>query len=273
MKQYPSIFDYFVYRHIRLDTNKVFYVGRGRTFKRKGVNRERSIVDLYWRAYSKSKRTFWWNNIVSKVGYEVEIMYESDDFNEICEKEKEFIKLYGRKDLGLGELVNMSDGGDGNPGFSDESKKLIVKTNIERGNYDKFRDARVLPVVVYSTDGKFIKHCKDRYECAKFLKCSPSTINNYLYYKTSLNDCILSRELNLSGIDISGYKIYRPKAIGVEKVINGEVVCVYKNRKEAIENYDGNITNICRSIKTGKEVKGILWRKIKQWYSNDVNNT
>lgn len=91
-----------VYRHITRDTNEVFYVGIGKTEKR-----------AYYK--SRERSTFWHN--VAKKGYEVEILFEDLTWDEACEKEKEFILLYGRRDLGEGTLVNMTDGGDGGHGI------------------------------------------------------------------------------------------------------------------------------------------------------------
>ena len=87
-----------VYRHIRLDKNEVFYIGIGRDEKR---------------AYNKNSRNNYWKHIVSKTNYEIEILFDDLTWGQACEKEKEFIKLYGRKDLGTGTLVNMMDGGEG----------------------------------------------------------------------------------------------------------------------------------------------------------------
>jgi len=101
-----------VYRHIRLDKNEVFYIGIGKTEKR---------------AYEKHHhRSQFWKNI-SKIGYEVEIMFEDLTWGEACIKETEFIKLYGRKDLNEGTLVNMTNGGDGGFGVivKEETKKKI----------------------------------------------------------------------------------------------------------------------------------------------------
>lgn len=100
---------YFLYRHIRKDTNEVFYVGIGS--KKYGKR-----LDKCDRAYLRTCRTKWWKNIVEKTEYEVEIILESDDENFIISKEIEFIKLYGRKDLGKGSLVNLTDGGEGTNG-------------------------------------------------------------------------------------------------------------------------------------------------------------
>ena len=106
-----------LYRHIRLDKNEPFYIGIGRDIKR---------------ASSKSGRNKWWKNIVSKTDYEVEIMLDDLTWEEACEKEKEFIKLYGRKDLGLGSLCNLTDGGEGHKGyaFSDEQKRKLSEANL-----------------------------------------------------------------------------------------------------------------------------------------------
>ena len=87
-----------VYRHRRLDTNQIFYVGIGTLEKR---------------AYSKYNRNKHWKHIVDKVGYTVEIIAEVDSWEEACELEQFLIQEYGRRDLGTGTLCNLTDGGDG----------------------------------------------------------------------------------------------------------------------------------------------------------------
>ena len=87
-----------VYRHIRLDKNEPFYIGIGKTERR---------------AYIKGNRSSLWKKIGLKTEYEVEILFDDLTWEQACEKEIELIKLYGRKDLGLGPLVNMTDGGEG----------------------------------------------------------------------------------------------------------------------------------------------------------------
>ena len=87
-----------VYQHRRLDTNKIFYIGIGKTKRR---------------AYSKSKRNNYWFSIILKTEYSIEILYDNIDWDTACEKEIELIKKYGRKDIGTGILCNMTDGGEG----------------------------------------------------------------------------------------------------------------------------------------------------------------
>lgn len=101
----------YVYRHIRLDKNEPFYIGIG------------SDTD-YKRAFKKTQRTWYWQNIASS-GYDVDILLENLTWEQACEKEKEFIALYGRKDLGTGTLVNMTDGGEGNLNPPESIRKKI----------------------------------------------------------------------------------------------------------------------------------------------------
>lgn len=103
-----------VYRHIRLDKNMPFYISIGKTIKR---------------AYNKFNRNNIWNFIVSKTDYDIEILFDNLSWNEACEKEKEFIKLYGRIDNGIGILTNQTDGGDGNQNFSEETRNKISLAN------------------------------------------------------------------------------------------------------------------------------------------------
>jgi hypothetical protein len=112
---------YYLYRHIRLDKNKPFYIGIGTKQNRPHPH----MKSEYRRAFETNrKESYIWNNITSKTQYEVEILFESDDYEFIKEKEKEFIKLYGRIDLKTGTLANMTDGGDGIIGYTPSKEKI-----------------------------------------------------------------------------------------------------------------------------------------------------
>jgi predicted GIY-YIG superfamily endonuclease len=102
-----------LYRHIRKDKNEPFYIGIGENEKR---------------AFTKKSRNKYWTHIVKNSPYEVEILFDNLSWEDACKKEKEFIKLYGRKDNGTGILSNMTDGGDTPPNHkgkirSDEFRK------------------------------------------------------------------------------------------------------------------------------------------------------
>lgn len=98
MKEQNNIF--YVYAHYRASgrkKNEIFYVGKG----------------YGNRAYVKSDRNKYWKHIVNKYDYYVEILYDGLDEQVALGLEISTIARYGRKDLGLGPLVNMTDGGDG----------------------------------------------------------------------------------------------------------------------------------------------------------------
>lgn len=111
----------YIYSHTTLDTNQIFYIGIGST-------------PNYKRAYSKTYRSKHWNNIIKKHGYEVQILSHNKTWEEVCELEKLLISYYGRKDLGLGNLCNLTDGGEGALGVvrSEELKKRYGLHNIGR---------------------------------------------------------------------------------------------------------------------------------------------
>jgi len=186
----------YLYRHIRADKNEPFYVGIGSD-------------DAFKRAYEKSNRNKHWRNIVKKTSYDVEIVAEGITWEEACQKEKEFISLYGRFDLGLGTLCNLTEGGEGALGMkhSEATKKKISKDNksperiamsienlkmtqtpeakakalanrdykeitrkrLLKTDYSKIRGACEKAVLQYSSDGVFIKEWKSATEAVKHI--------------------------------------------------------------------------------------------------------
>jgi hypothetical protein len=114
----------YVYRHIRLDTNQVFYIGIG-------------SAPYYKRAITKRDRNIYWKRIVNKTDYKIEILFDEISIEEARIKEIEFIALYGRHNLGLGTLCNLTDGGEGNFGLimSNETKLKISLGNLGNKKY------------------------------------------------------------------------------------------------------------------------------------------
>ena len=112
----------YLYRHIRLDTNEPFYIGIGGFCKR-----EKEGSYLRANCKDKKRRNNYWFNITNKTDYLVEIIIDNIPIEEAIKNEIEYIKLYGRKDLGLGTLVNMTDGGEGHKNYvcSSETKRKM----------------------------------------------------------------------------------------------------------------------------------------------------
>lgn len=107
--------DKVLYFHINNITGEVFYVGIGNSK----------------RPYNK-RRTKFWHNIVNKYGYDIIIEETGLSKEQACELEKYWINRIGRRDLGLGTLVNQTDGGDGfnNILFTEETRHKMSVSQI-----------------------------------------------------------------------------------------------------------------------------------------------
>lgn len=203
----------YLYRHVRLDKNEPFYIGI-------------SNDNNYQRAYSKKDRNYHWNNIVKNTEYRVEIMLDDFTWDEICEKEKEFILIYGKRING-GHLCNIADGGNGGclgEEVNNKRKKSLKGHILSEETKDKIRqkaigrkasestknkmseirrknnsghwfdnvghkNGRAYKVYQYSLDGIFIKE----WECAKY------AIDFYSMSKTSITNCLSGRQKSSKG--------------------------------------------------------------------------
>ena len=88
---------HYVYGHFKPSETIPFYIG-------KGVGN---------RAHSPKSRSIQWKNITNKYGLEVKILYDGLTNEQAIEYERRLIKEYGRLDLGTGNLINHTDGGEG----------------------------------------------------------------------------------------------------------------------------------------------------------------
>ena len=109
---------YYIYAHINAVKNEIFYIGKG-----SGK-----------RAKDKCKRSIVWKNTVAKYNYIIDILEDGLTQKEAYEREIFYIAKIGRKNLGTGPLVNLTDGGEGGNGRKMnelEREKLInrMKTN------------------------------------------------------------------------------------------------------------------------------------------------
>lgn len=102
-----------VYRHLKKDNGDTFYIGIGNNK----------------RPYLKKDRNDFWYKTINKHGYVIEILYDNLSWEDACELEILLISLYGRRDLGTGCLVNMTNGGEGVKGLicSKETRLKLSK--------------------------------------------------------------------------------------------------------------------------------------------------
>lgn len=114
--------DLVVYFHINPIKQEIFYVGFGYTR----------------RPYSKCGHTKWWHRTIKKYGIMVVIAHENLNITDAVSLERKYIKQIGRRDLKLGTLINMTDGGEGSFGFkhTEETKEKLrrVKRSQELKN-------------------------------------------------------------------------------------------------------------------------------------------
>lgn len=155
---------YYLYRHIRLDKNEPFYIGIGT--KPKNFN---FYSVEFSRAYNKSRRNNIWKKIVNKTQYKVEILLESDDYEFIKQKEKEFISLYGRINNNTGILCNLTDGGEGGAGcvVSLETKIKIGLNSYYKGKFGK-NNPKSKKIYQYDVEGNFVKKWNSLADVGRF---------------------------------------------------------------------------------------------------------
>ncbi len=101
---------HYVYIHRRESDGRIFYVGKGAAK----------------RAHETCSRNVHWRRTVAKHGLIVEIIMTCENDKEAQAQEIRLIAEIGRRDLGMGPLVNMTDGGEGHTGIivSEELRRI-----------------------------------------------------------------------------------------------------------------------------------------------------
>ena len=118
----------YVYGHYKADTGELFYIGKG-TGKR---------------AWSTKDRNNRWMYTVDKHGIEVKILYKNLSEEDAFQKEMELIK-----EIGLENLTNITEGGDGftsefakNLWNNEETRNKMLKGIREANSRPEFRQKR-----------------------------------------------------------------------------------------------------------------------------------
>lgn len=233
-----------VYAHIRLDTNTIFYIG---------------ISKNNYRPYSKYCRNNYWNNIVKKCNdtFKVDILHNNITWEEACEKEKQYIKQYGRVNDSTGILCNLTDGGEGIPNLKHtlETKLKIsiatkarykVKSHCNMGKMLVNRNSRQVAIVNLKT--YIIYRFNTLAETALFLNTRASQVRSACYLGRSIKDYYLKFGHEISNaeiknlkkmkiIDISFRKDTKNYLARQKKVINIETNEIFESISEVAKRY------------------------------------
>jgi len=240
----------YLYRHVRLDKNEPFYIGIGISPNR---------------CKSKNNRNKHWKNIVKLTNYRIDILLNNLTWEEACKKEKEFIKLYGRKDLKLGPLVNLTDGGDGGCGYvmSDETKlkMSIANSGENNGFFKKSHSNESKEKMSQSAKGRIITE-----EVKNKISNSLSGENCFWFGKKLSEEHkkkLSERATGHSTSEDTKLKLRKnsPKGIRLYKIINNELITYYSLREVELK------YNIHR--------KTIMKHRVELGFmtKDDINNT
>ena len=237
----------YLYRHIRLDKNEVFYIGIG------SGNPNKYRRGKYHRAY-RMDRLPHWRNIVAKTAYEVEIMLDDISWEDAKKKEIEFIALYKRICDG-GTLVNLTIGGDGQLGLSRPAWNKGVKMRPE--SKEKMRQ-------------KIIEWTKSRTHHMLGKKHSPESIQKMKESLAKLNRVAWNkgRKCSEQEIERMGKNMYKNKK-PIIKIDCGIVIEEYESINSAALNNNirkGTLWRICER-NDGTIFAGFEWKYKKHHIS------
>lgn len=274
-----------VYQHKRNDTGEVFYVGIGSTEKR---------------AYAKSKadRTNnHWFHVVNKAGYTVEIIMKDISWNEAQYAERYLIAFYGRRNLGTGSLVNLTDGGDGVCGMkhSEETKRKIGLDNLkperlkismkniklahtsearkkarDNRDYKHIGDVQKLPILQYDKEGLFIKEWLSAKDAVKELKINYESINNCVRNKSkSAGNYVWrykdpsrwSSPIYIKNIHSEEDKLKWPHKSVIQYDLQGNFIKIWNSASVAARFIDVTSSRLIGCCKgRSKTSKGFIWK-------------
>lgn len=226
--------NFYVYRHIRSDTNIPFYVGKGKDN----------------RAYSTKNRNKYWHHIINSTKYEVEIILENLTEMQAFSKEKEFIKLY--KTLGYC-VANFTDGGEGISGFK-PSLESIKKSALSRTGLKQ--NPETIAKRVQKLKGKF-RSLETRKKISETLKLKGS-----IYSKEQLKE---KNKLKMRELRKNNKRLTKEEKSLIHRQTSKNKAVIRSDGKEfisvrdAARQMDCQHSEISRAIKRNIKAQGFNW--------------
>lgn len=233
---------YYIYQHIRLDNEEVFYVGMGTKYESKFLKKS------YRRAFTKNSRNFLWKRIVKKYGYKVEILYEFTDKNECLEKETELINFYGRILEGTGNLCNMVS-------CNEEIKKFFRQESAKASKLSRKK------VYKYDLNGYFIEEYPSLGVAGTANNIQPSDIGDSIYGRKISAGGFMWRFVKTDVIP--SYKTFlKQRAKKVDQyTLKGEYIKTWDSAGKAAKNI-GVASSAIRNVLSGltQSSGGYFWK-------------
>lgn len=199
---------YYVYRHVDNINNIPFYIGIG-------TNNNNSLS--YNRSKEKNSRSQSWKDYVKSINndYTIDIMFETNDYLLVNKKEREFVKLYGRKDKNLGTLLNKDNAGKGKRELSQKSFEAMIGKQ------------KLKSVVVYNSLGEKIGEFDRSQSASEFTNVPYLSIKQCLMkkHKQSKGFRFLYKKDEVSKLEPLEYKKFnRDNQVKCHNVLTGEVI-------------------------------------------------
>ena len=200
--------DKVVYFHRKATNGEIFYVGMG------------SATRPYYK-----RRTAWWQKVVDKYGYTIDIVHKGLTKQEAFELEIKYIAQFGRYDLKTGSLVNQTSGGPSFNGITKEKTKNRAKTLKGRAKSKEHR--------------------------AK-LSASLSNLAKSSIHKSKISSSMKGRKLSdetKAKIKKNNAAYLKSKPIACYNYYTKEFIANFKSHREASEVIGCNRSVIYRNIK------------------------
>lgn len=297
---------YYIYQHIRLDKNEIFYIGKG-TKGSKG--------NVYKRAFTKTSRNHYWKNITQSVPYKVEIIEEYDCEKECLKRETELIKLHGYSWDGTGTLCNIvEDNNEIRRLARIQSTKKISKEVHQydlEGNYIKSFPSIVDAIKEYSCDvynaasGRHSTAGGFQWRTFKYDKLEPyneelneiensklvyqyDTDNNFIkewkgtkqpskeldIHRGAIRNCLSNLAKTAGGFKWSYSKLLKENNVKKYEVYReGELIFSNDSLKKCAEHLSLNPYSVSVYLRRGKSYKGYIFKCHDVKTKNEKNGT